>query len=560
MSSEPTSTTAKTDRLGALVALARRLWWWAPLLFAAAYLVTLALQFNQLLADTYLNADAASAPVIGQLFGARTGHPLVILGHLGWYSTLLFELGTRWLPLHRQIWEVSPYAMALCSAALMGWGAWRVAGRWAAAIAVAILICASPGTLALLLALNDHAPTWFTVALLGAFVVLLEQRADSLPVLWLAALAVLVGLILGANAASDILLTIAGAVPFLIAVGGAWAIHPGRRTARAAVFALASAVVAVASSVLVHALMRHENVISASDANTKLLVGAEAVGTNFKLWWQSIAVLGNGNFFGQTFSFTSALAFACAAITIAGVILAVRIVRGELVQTLAARRRRSHEREPEQERDPEQSMRLAWCLFWGSSLVLLSVAFLFSGIPENLQSSRYLVGVIYAAAALVPLLGARSVLTRGVLTVAVTLFAFTGWLSLAQHTIVAPASPTDGLAGDVEKIATSEHLSVGYAGYWDAAPITWATHLGVEVFPVDDCDGDLHLCAFELHIITSWYTPRPRTKTFLLSDPAYPAEPSTPTPDLGKPIAVHQIGTVTMYVYPYDIAARLFAL
>ena len=557
MTSELTSTTAKTDRLGALPALVRRLWWWAPLLFVAAYLVTLALQFNQLLADTYLNADAASGPVIGQLFGARTGHPLVILGHLGWYSTLLFELGTRWLPLHRQIWEVSPYAMALCSAALVGWGAWRVAGRWAAAIAVAILICASPGTLTLLLALNGHAPTWFTVALLGAFVVLLEQRAGSLPVVWLAALSALVGLILGANAASDILLTIAGAVPFLLAVGGAWAIHPGRRTARAAVFALASCVVAVASSVLVHALMRHENVISASDANTKLLVGAEAVGTNFKL----VAVdcrARQRQLLRPDVRLLSALAFVCAALTIAGVILAVRLVRGELVQALVARRRRSHEHE--HERDPEQSMRLAWCLFWGSSLVLLSTAFVFSGIPEGLQSSRYLVGVIYAAAALVPLLGARSVLTRGVLTVAVTLFAFTGWLSLAQHTIVAPASPTDQLAGAVEKIAMKEHLSVGYAGYWDAAPITWATHFSVEVFPVDDCDGGLHLCAFELHLITSWYTPRPRTKTFLLSDPAYPQVPSTPTPDLGKPIAVHQIGTVTMYVYSYDIAARLFAL
>jgi hypothetical protein len=552
MSSESISPPAKPSRLGTKAEFARRLWWWAPLLFVAAYLVTLALQFNQLLANIYLNADAASAPVIGQLFGATPGHPLVILGHLGWYSTLLFELGTRWLPLHRQIWEVSPYAMALCSAALMGWGAWRVAGRWAGAITATIILCASPGTLALLLALNDHAPTWFTIALLGAFVVLLEQRADSLAVVWLSALAIVVGVILGANAASDVLLTIAGAVPFLLAVGGTWVLHPSRRTARAGAFALATCLVAVASSVLVHAFMRHENVVSASDANTKVLVGAEAVGTNFKLWWQSVAVLGNGNFFGQTLDFSSALAFACAAITIAGVLLAVRVARGEFVQALAARRRSSHE--------PEQSVRLAWCLFWASSLVLLSVAFVFSGIPENLQSSRYLVGVIYAAAALVPLLGGRGLLTRAALTAAVTLYAFTGWLALAQHRIVAPVSPTDQLAGAIAKIASREHLSVGYAGYWDAAPITWATHLRVKVFPVDDCDGSLHLCAFELHIITAWYTPRPGAKTFLLSDPAYPAEPSAPTPDLGKPIAVHQIGSVTMYVYSYDIAARLFAL
>ncbi len=552
MSSEPTRPAAKTSRLGGRAAITRRLLWWAPLLFAAAYLVTLALQFNQLLASTYLNADTASAPVIGELFGRTGGHPLVILGHLGWFSTLLFELGTRWMPLHRQIWEMVPYAMALCSAALVGWGAWRVAGRWAGAIAAAIMVCASPSTLMLLLALNDHAPTWFTLTLLGAFLVLLELRADILASVWLGALALVVGVVLGANAASDVLLSIAGGVPFLLAVGGTWILHPSKRTARAASFALASCVVAIASSVLVHALMHHENVISAADANTKLLVGAEAVGTNFKLWWESIAVLGNGDFFGQTLGLSTALAFACAVITIVGFVLAVRTTRGELARALAARRSRPQER--------EQSVRMAWCLFWGSSAVLLSAAFIFSGIPENLQSSRYLVGVIYAAAALVPLLARRGSLTRAAVTAGVTLYAFTGWLALAQQRIGPPASPTDRLAGAVAKIARQEHLSVGYAGYWDAAPIAWATHLRVEVFPVDDCDGNQHLCAFELHLMTSWYSPRPGAKTFLLSDSAYPAVPSAPTPDLGKPIAVHQIGSVTMYVYPYDIAVRLFAL
>jgi hypothetical protein len=553
MISELTRPTEKMARLGEKATFARRLWWWAPLLFAAAYLVTLAVQFNQLLASSYLSADAASAPVIGELFGGRTGHPLVILGHLGWFSTLLFELGTRWMPLHRQIWEAAPYAMALCSAALVGWGAWRVAGRWAGAIAAAIVVCAGPSTLSLLFVLNDHAPTWFTLALLGAFVVLLEQRADTLSGAWLAVLAILVGVVLGANAASDILLTIAGAVPFLLAIGCAWVLHPNRRTARAGAFALASVLVAIVSGMLLRALMHHENVISATDPRTKLLAAAEVVGTNFKLWWQSIAVLGNGDFFGQTIGFSTALALLCAAMTIATVLLAPRIAHGELAHALAARRRRDPQ-------EPEQSARLAWCVFWASSLVLLSAAFILSDIPENLGSSRYLVGAIYAAAALVPLLGNHGQLTRAVVTAGATLYAFTGWLALAQHRIGPPVSPSDQLAGEVEKIAGQEHLSVGYAGYWDAAPITWATHLRVKVFPVDDCNGNQHLCAFELHLITSWYSPRPGAKTFLLSNPAYPAVPSAPTPDLGKPIMVHQLGSVTMYVYSYDIAARLFAL
>jgi hypothetical protein len=193
-------------------------------------------------------------------------------------------------------------------------------------------------------------------------------------------------------------------------------------------------------------------------------------------------------------------------------------------------------------------------------MVLLSIVFIFSGIPEDLGSSRYLVGVIYAIAALVPLLGKRGPLTRAAVTIGVTLYAFAGWLALTQHKIVAPVSPSDRLAGAVATFAKDEHLAVGYAGYWDAAPITWETHQRVKVFPVDDCDGSQHLCAFELHIITSWYSPRPGAKSFLLSDSTYPTVPSAPTPDLGKPIAIHQIGPVTMYVYPYDIAARLFAL
>lgn len=554
MSSEPIKTSAPMSRPAATALAASARWlWWAPLLIAAAYLVTLALQFNQLLASTYLNADAASAPVIGELFGLG-GHPQVLLGHLGWFSTLLFERGTRWLPLHRQIWEAAPYAMALASAALVGWGAWRVAGRWAGAIAVSIMVCASPATLALLLSLNDHGPSWFTLAVLGAFVVLLEQRADTLAGAWLAVAAVAVGVLLGVNAASDVLLSIAGAVPLLLAVGATWALHPSRCTARAAAFAVVSGGVAIVSGLLLRALMRHENVSAAKDAKTTLLVAGEAVGANFKFWWQSIAVLGNGDFFGQELGFSTALAFACAALSIAAVLLIARIARDEFTRALAARRRRPHE--------PWQSVRLAWCLFWGSSLVALSAAFIFSGIPEGLESSRYLVGVIYAGAALVPLLGTRGTLGRTVVTAAVTLYAFTGWLGLAQQRLLdsAPASPSDGLAGTVAKIARQEHLSVGYSGYWDAAPITWATHLRVKVYPVDDCDGNQHLCGFELHIMSNWYSPAPAMRTFLLSDPAYPAEPSAPTPDLGPPLAVHQIGAVTMYVYPYNIASRLFAL
>ncbi len=71
--------------------------WLAPLLVSVAYVITFATQISRLLSVTYLNADAASAPVIGQLYGGAAGTRTVSLGHLGWYDAL-YELATRWSP------------------------------------------------------------------------------------------------------------------------------------------------------------------------------------------------------------------------------------------------------------------------------------------------------------------------------------------------------------------------------------------------------------------------------------------------------------------------------
>src|ERR1700728_1210185 len=120
---------AANVRVRALTIL-RRCWPWTPALAAIVYLLLLATQFTKVIAATYLNADAASAPVIGTLAGHASGQ--IVLGDLPWYSTLLFELATRGLPLHRQLWEAAPYAMALVSIALIAGALWRVSGRWAA--------------------------------------------------------------------------------------------------------------------------------------------------------------------------------------------------------------------------------------------------------------------------------------------------------------------------------------------------------------------------------------------------------------------------------------------
>jgi hypothetical protein len=530
---------------------------WVPLALGGAYLVVLITQFNQLIVSTYLDADAASAPVIGQLYGGSPLHRDVALGQMAWFSTLMFELATRSLPLHRQIWETAPYAMALASAALIAAGLWRVAGRWAAAIGGVVVVCAAPHTLQLLFSLNDHSPTWFSLALLAGLLVLLQRpsakalqrsSAKARGVAMTALAIVLVGAIVGANMASDALLVAVGVVPALLAAAGAWVLRPERATVRAWWLTLATVLVAVVSDALTKALMRHEQVTAPAGISHTGLASGEAVTTNFKLWWQSIAVLGNGNFFGQSLGLTSTLQLACAALSLGAVVVLVpRIAWQELGLALRARRAGLAEVPP---------VRLAWCIFWSFSAVLLSVGFIVSSTPLDINSDRYLVGLIYAAAALVPLVAARGIWWRVAVTSGAVVFAFTGLLSLVQGQATANTGnfPSDHVLSEVAQVARREHLTIGYAGYWDAAPVTWASRAQVQVYPVQLCNNQL--CQSPIHYISSWYLPRPGIRTFLISDPTQPIQ-APPVAALGKPSAVHQIGALTMYVYPYDLASRI---
>jgi hypothetical protein len=553
-----------------------RLWPWLPLPVGVAYLLLLLVKFNQIVAATYLNADAASAPVVGELFGGSPAHRQVFLGQMGWFSTLLFELATRSLPAHRQLWETVPYAMALASVAMIAWATWRVAGRWAATIAGVAILCAGPHTLGLLFSLNDHSTTWFALALLAALLVFFESPPAWLKAGSAASIALIAGAIVGVNAASDLTLMVAGVVPIVLAAGLTWALRPGRARASAWWWIVATVVVAVIFDVLTHTWAHHENVLTPPQYAHNTLAAAEAVPTNFKLWWQSLMVLGNGNFFGGTLDFASGLQLLCALLTLTALALVLRFAYRALIAAAPPRWRRggvpeerlvggeaSSSTEFPRATQPgvaalgheAQVLRIAWCAFWASSALLLSASFVFSSNPIDINSSRYLVGVIYAAAALLPLLATGSTVARVAVTAGVTAFALSGLVSLLEDEELATGTASYSLIHQVEHYLDGRGLTLGYANYWDGAPIMWSSHFHIRAYPVQDCAPNL--CWSYLHMITSWYTtPRPHQRSFLISD-ANQAVSSAPTPNLGKPSAVQQIGPLTIYVYPYDIASRM---
>jgi hypothetical protein len=526
-----------------------RNWRWAAIPFGAVYLILLASHFGGIVASTNLDADAVSAPVIGELFGSAPASAHVVLGEFAWFATLLFELGTKWLPAHRQVWEAAPYLMALAGAALTAWSVWQVAGRFAASLTAVLLICLAPATLHLLLSMTQHAPDWFCLGLLAAFLVLLERRASTLRLRVVAPVALVVGVVVGVNAASDPLVVISGLVPFALAVAACYLIARTADSARTLAIAGATLVVVALAWAGTAIAMSALDVSAEPGLHTNALASVGKIGTNFRLWWQSLAVLGNGDFFGRELTFTSGLAIGCAVLSIGAVLLLPRLGWGEL----RARWRAA----PAMPARPPLPARLAFMVFWCSSAILLTASFLLSAVPVDIHADRYLVGVVYAAAAVVPAAAARRTVTQVLALIGTCAIALAGIVSLAQGVVTRNSSgfPPTELAGRVAAIAAAHHLGVGYAGYWDAAPITWASNFRAKVYPVSVCDQGAHLCPFDLHVISSWYTPRRGSGSFLLADRQLALVPA-PTPDLGRPTAVYQVGQLTMYVYPYDIASR----
>jgi hypothetical protein len=197
-------------------------------------------------------------------------------------------------------------------------------------------------------------------------------------------------------------------------------------------------------------------------------------------------------------------------------------------------------------------------VFWCSSAVLLSAAFVLSATPVDVHADRYLVGLIYAAAAVIPVLATGRLRTEVAALAGTCIFALGGVVSMAQGTVERNTQgfPSAAVAKQIARIAVADHVKFGYAGYWDAAPITLASAFRVQVYPVSICDQDAHLCRFDLHFISSWYTPRHGIGSFLLTDPSL-ANVSAPTPDLGTPSAVYDLGRITMYVYSYDLASKI---
>lgn len=523
-------------------------WPYLPLAVACGYLLALLAELPATIGTLAQSADVVVPHELAKLTSSHSG--TIVLGDSAWYSTFLFEYATRGLRIYRPLWDLAPFiATAVCFIAIV-WSAWRVAGRWVAAITLSLLVCAGARLLTEYGALDNHVLTWMSDSLLIAGLVwVLYPGSPRRRSRWLG-LATALGLLVALNLASDPLLYAGGIVPVLAGSLVAWRRVPSAVTRDGVLYALVTSAVAVVGAVLVVHFMRRNQIIP--HPNFKITFAPPgALSGNFGLWWQSLLQLG-GNFSSRTITLVPVLYVCAAGLMLAAVLLIGRVVPLELRSTRVARACGGGQasgagvaRAPARE---------AFVVAWGTSALLVSAAFVLSSTPVGLDTDRYLVGVPMAAAALVPLLARRRE-TIALVVAAASVYCVSGVISIARGEASQPSGVTEREVNEFVRLAREEHVGHGYTGYWDASPITWKSRFRVLAYPAELCAAGI--CRFSLGTESSWYQPHGSKRSFLITDTTQPYMQAAPA-SLGPPAASFRVGSnYSFLVYDYDIAGKI---
>jgi hypothetical protein len=518
-------------------------------LLGAGNLVLLALQARSLIRVFYLNADHASALVLPALAGDAPPGATKNLGNHAWYEPWWLMRATVGIAGHRQIWEAAPFVFGLLGIAAVAAGAWWALGRMAGLLCFVTLAAGSEAFRYVLYVPESHGLVMLHLAVLCGALLVVQQRAFTGRLTVKAMLLIGVPLsIFTAAGMTDQLLLVSGLGPLVLAplLCGHRLRSPSWIVVCA--FAVGVGTASVVLEILLTGAMRADGVTHSPFPIA--FVSAEAVVSGLEQTASSLATLGGGDFFGAPVKGVNLLSFLAGAL--------VLLAFAAILKTASRWHRVGDSGHPRAKgKDAAREMFVAyWGLVLGFVLAVFAVTSL-SGLPTN---ERYLIGAWAAGAALVGVLASTPAL-RVLVPVGVILIA---GLNLRSEIASSPPAVGPGpdlhAAAAIERFALANGAHLGYGGYWDSAPVSWATRLQVQVFPIQGCAPPGYLCPFYNNRISSWYTPRPSTRTFLLADtrPGAAAAIAGPLASFGHPIAQTEVGPgFTVYVYGHDIAADL---
>jgi hypothetical protein len=515
-------------------------------LLAAAWIALLLATFGSVLGTIDWNADIASTFTIGEFYPHVPDGATVTLASYPWYATLWFELLTRHLPFHREIWEVAPWLGSVAAVGLLSWTTARVAGWWAAGIVALTLACAGKGLLLIQFGTSQHGTVVWYACLLNSFLMLLVARAGKVGA-WSThvLLAALIAAVVAAGLASDKLVYLAALAPFLAAGLVVSRLAPRATAVRISLTTIAVVVAAVAGSRIAVAEMRARHVVAGPypvslTSTTRLVQNAlDAL--------QSLFAVFNGAFDRQAVTAASLLALACAVLVAVALVASGRFAfrwTGELARQLLVRG-------PHGGR--EALLRTTHLSFWLVAAGLPIAAYVVTTVAGE-NTGRYLLTTAYGIVVLIVVgIAGTSRTRRTAVTLAACVIVLGSLVSLTRDF---DNSSGDEMVREVLPFAEGEGLTYGYGAYWTAVPLTWRSHLRVQVTPVVSCPKAPHgLCAYYNHTISNWYDPRPGVRSFLIVDRRY--GPPPPGKRLGGTDEVIDFPHFSIYVYDYDIASNI---
>jgi hypothetical protein len=508
---------------------------------AGSFLIALALRGGEVIDGIYRNADYASTPVIAELFGER-GAGDVTLGNYPWLESLYVLRLTSWLPDHIGVWESLPFIGFAATILAFAWTLRATVSAGAALVGALALACPSPLVMGLIGAPANRLPTLAHAVLLTLFLATLPglaSRGSAARGAWGAALAIS----LAPGVASDPLLLIWGVVPMLLALAVGWRL--GLVAREGAALGGAATVAGALGGWLLTAVAASRGLHTA-----EFPIHLSPPGDWPSNAWdvlRSIAQLFHGQFVHGGFDGPLAAAeTAMAVLATAGAPLIAIVLLLRLRPSLA-----------DPGRPPDQRLLL---VFWAASLIGVVAAVLLTDVAAGLGAVRYLL-VCWPALIAIPALlwGNRAIPPLALIA---TACATIGIVQLDRgHYDNQGLAPSDSEIAALERFVERHHLDHGYAGYWDAAPITYLTDFEALTYPVGRC-GPLgrDFCQFSLHTIDSWYRPVPGARTFFVYDTRdIPVNPGAPPPRWGRPLAVVADGDLRLFAYDYDLASVLAA-
>lgn len=524
-------------------------------LVALANLLVLLAQAPTLARDLYLNSDNATALVLPALSGHALPGAIVNLGDHPWYEPWWYMRATAGLPGYHQLWEIAPFVLGLLGIAAVVACAWLALGPLAGLLCAAALLAASETLRGDLYTPETHGLVVLHLGVLCGALLLVQRwaRASRLAPARLLLLGVPFVIFTGAGL-TDQLLLVSGLAPFVLAPLLCWLRLRDPAWRAVSAFAIATAVLAGIVALLLAHVMQEQHVVHAPFPID--FVASEAIVSGLQNLLVAFLTLGGGAFFGAPVSGGNLLTFLAGALVLLALGLVARLLwRWARIPAPAS-----------ESLAPALAPRELFLAFWGVVLVCGLGAFALTQLSNTASNTRYLLGAWVALAALLGVLAtvplARAVpRARAALLAGVAVFGLIN-IHAELATGVQPSGPAPNLrlAGAIERFAAAHGARVGYGSYWDSAPVTWETHQHIKLFPIQQCDAGVGWCIFYGADISSWYLPRPHTRTFLLTDarPGIPLEVTAPPTGFGHPIAGESLGEgLSIYIYNRDIASYL---